>query len=528
MEKIKSVAIVGMGAMGAGYAWTIRHHNPEAQVYAVVRNLRKYTDKPMLVNSQPLDVIYTTLDQMNTPMDLIIVAVKSYALQDVIGRMVPIVGEQTQIISLLNGLTSEEKLIQAFGEEHVLYATVIGADANRKEQSVTFNRCGCLYFGEKKNEEISDRVDWVRLFLEESGLDYVIPEDMEYKLWEKFLVNIGCNQTSTVYQMTYEQLRNSPAAMNVMRKAQREVIQLANHFGVALSEENIREWEEDLQKLTPDGRSSMLQDFWEDRPLEIDILGDTVLELAKQAGIPVPVNEKLRKQIHHLVQERYVVNRGSAATPDKIAAQLRLDILHQRIKKGDKIAENQLASRFSASRSSVRSALQILSGEGLIKTHSNGRREAVEFTAKQVMELYNFRWLLEQEALKIILSQRSSMFPLIANVLEKIEKAWLSGEKDVDWFDLDVQFHRALVRSSDNMFVINAWESNAQMIYALMRFNTSDGYGEEYASTFFERHRYLYEMWLSGDENSYSELKKHIMDAEVVAKALLNEIEIRK
>lgn len=528
MEKIQSVAIVGMGAMGAGYAWTIRHNNPEVQICAVVRNLQKYADKPILVNGQKLDVEYTTLDHLKKPVDLIIVAVKSYTLQDVISRMAPIVGAQTLILSILNGLTSEKMLIEAFGEEHVLYATVIGADANRKEQVVTFNRCGCLYFGEKKNDEITDRVDRVRTFLEESGLDYVIPEDMEYKLWEKFLVNIGCNQTSTVYQMTYEQLRSNLTAMDIMRKAQREVVRLANHFGVALSEDNIKEWEADLNELTPNGRSSMLQDFWEGRPLESDILGDTVIELAKEAGIPVPVNEELRRKISQLVQERYVVNRGSAATPDKIAAQLRLDILHQRIKKGDKIAENQLASRFSASRSSVRSALQILSSEGLIKTHSNGRREAVEFTAKQVMELYNFRWLLEQEALKIMLSERSSMYPLIANVLEKIEKAWLSGETDADWFDLDVQFHRALVHSSDNMFIINAWESNAQMIYAVMRFNTSDGYGEEYASTFFERHRRLYELWLSGDESSYSELKKHIMDAEVVAKALLDGIEIRE
>lgn len=46
----------------------------------------------------------------------------------------------------------------------------------------------------------------------------------------------------------------------------------------------------------------------------------------------------------------------------------------------------------------------------------------MEFTEKQVMELYNFRCLLEQEALRLMLSQKNSMFPLIAKVLEKIEK----------------------------------------------------------------------------------------------------------
>ena len=215
-----------------------------------------------------------------------------------------------------------------------------------------------------------------------------------------------------------------------------------------------------------------------------------------------------------------MVNRGSAAAPDKIATQLRLDILRQTIKKGDKMAENQLARRFCASRSSVRTALQILSNEGLIITHSNGRRE--------VMELYNFRCLLEQEALRLMLSQKNSMFPLIAKVLEKIEKACLSNDGNIDWYDLDVQFHRAQVRSSGNLFVINAWESNAQLIYTLMSFNTSAGYGEEYASTFFEKHRRLYELWLSDDKDSYQELKKHIMDAEIISKSVLNSVHMEK
>ena len=187
-----------------------------------------------------------------------------------------------------------------------------------------------------------------------------------------------------------------------------------------------------------------------------------------------------------------------------------------------------MARRFCASRSSVRTALQILSNEGLIITHSNGRREVVEFTEKQVMELYNFRCLLEQEALRLMLSQKNSMFPLIAKVLEKIEKACLSNDGNIDWYDLDVQFHRAQVRSSGNLFVINAWESNAQLIYTLMSFNTSAGYGEEYASTFFEKHRRLYELWLSDDKDSYQELKKHIMDAEIISKSVLNSVHMEK
>lgn len=527
MEKIKRVAIVGLGAMGAGYAWQIANENKNVELYGVVRNYQKYMEQPVQVNGQRLPIVYTVFEKISQPIDLIIIAVKTYNLQDVINRMAPAVGENTVILSVLNGLTSEEKLIQAFGEEHVLYATVIGADANRADNKVTSNKCGCLYFGEKRNEQLSQRVQVVREFLEESGLEYQIPENMEYKLWEKFLVNIGCNQVSTVYQMNYEQLRTSEEAMDTMRRAQREVIALANWFGVELSEKNIESWEADLKGLTPKGRSSMLQDFWQGRPLEMDILGDTVIELGKKAGIAVPVNQKLRDQIYLMVQERAVLNQKLTATPEKIAAQLRLDILLQKIKKGDKMAENQLAARFSASRSSVRTALHILSNEGLIITHPNGRREAVEFTRKQVMELYDFRCLLEEEALRLVLSQKNTMYPMIAQVLEKIERVSFLESGNVDWYDLDVQFHRAMIRSSGNMFIINAWESNAQLIYALMSFNTTAGYGEEYAATFFEKHRLLYELLLSDDEKCYQELKKHIMDAGDISNVVLDSIGIK-
>lgn len=523
MKEIKRVAVIGVGALGAGYVYYMVENNKAVQVYGVVRDTRRCRKNPIQVNGKALEVEYFSWEEQLGPMDLIVIAVKSYNLPDVINHMGSMVGENTQILSLLNGLTSEEKLMEAFGEEHVLYATIEGADCNRRDNEVNFNRIGCLYFGEKRNAQISERVGRVAAFLEASRIPYQIPEDMERKLWEKFLVNIGCNQTSTVYQANYEQLRTNPKAMDVMRKAQREVVALANHQGVALSEDNIASWERILQELTPEGRSSMLQDYWQGRPLEMDILGNTVLELSRRTGISVPTNKMLVDSLYQMIQERNAMNRTSAATPDKIATQLRLDILHQKIRKGDKVAENQLAQRFSASRSSVRTALQILSNEGLIITRSNGRREAVEFTKKQVMELYDFRWLLEQKALRLMMEQRNSMFPLIAKVLEEIERTCTDGvpSSNVDWYDLDIRFHRAQVCSSGNMFIIKAWESNAQLIYALMNFNTTYGYGEEYAATFFEKHRRLYRLWLSGDEDSYRELKKHIMDAEVVTNSVL-------
>ena len=143
MRKIREVAIIGLGAMGAGYAWQIAECNKDVVLYGIVKDSRRYREKPVLVNGRKLSLQYCSFEeQMNHPMDLIIVAVKSYNLPDVIKHMASMVGPDTKILSLLNGLTSEEKLIQAFGDGHVLYATVTGADANKNGNQVTFNKAG--------------------------------------------------------------------------------------------------------------------------------------------------------------------------------------------------------------------------------------------------------------------------------------------------------------------------------------------------------------------------------------------------
>lgn len=67
---------------------------------------------------------------------------------------------------------------------------------------------------------------------------------------------------------------------------------LANHQGVALGEDDIVSWERILQELTPEGRSSMFQDYWQGCSLEMDILGNTVLDLSGRTGIPVPTTSK--------------------------------------------------------------------------------------------------------------------------------------------------------------------------------------------------------------------------------------------
>ena len=538
MKNIERVAIIGMGAIGASYAKQISQNAPDISLYGVVRSLDTFWGTPLQINDEPLKVNYRTIDALKmVPLDLILVCVKSYDLEDVIESMREIVGENTIIMSLMNGLTSEPALVKAFGEERVLYATVLNADVARNGHYIICNSIGRVFYG-TPHGGMEDQIQMVQEFFRHSRIDYHITGRIEYYLWKKMLINVGFTQTSVVYQLTFGNFRKNEKAMDVMRAAQKEVIGLANACGVQLREADIYQWEADLAKLSPDGRSSMLQDYWMNRRLETDILCDYVCALGKEKGIAIPANLWLREQLHAMIKKRAELpvegaefkarglsaRQGYLATPEKIANQMRIDLIKGNFMAGEKLAEKDLAEQFGASRSSVRTALQILSNEGLLRTLPNGRREVIEFTEKQLKDLYDVRWLIENQALTLLFEKEQTVHPKLAQALGEIEMKYRSSSLNMDWNDLDVSYHRNLVASADNMFLTNAWEGCVQLWYAMLNFGHPVRTGTQYASEFFGTHRHIYEMILAGDRSVFPELKRHIEEEKETMVMIMNSL----
>ncbi len=536
MKEIQSVAIVGLGAIGAGYAAHIMRNAPEITLYGVVRDMDAYWGDPIVVNDTPVRIDYRTYDSLaETPVDLILLAVKSYHLAQVIRSLGPVVKKHTIIVSLMNGLVSEEELIRTFGPGHVIHAAVVHADTNRDGHHITCADIGRVCFGVPSGGMVEQQ-QALASFFTRCRIPCERSRDILLCMWRKLLVNVGFNQTSTVYQLTYgEFLKNKPA-MDTMRAAQEEVIRLGNRCGIALSQQDIKDWERTLAQLSYNGRSSMLQDFWMNRPLEEGILGDYVCNLGEKMGVDMSTNRWLRDRIQTMVKERNAITssdveirglstrQGHMDTPTKIANRLRTDIIRAKYAPGEKLAEAQLAKQFDASRSSVRTALQTLSSEGLIRTHPNGRREVVEFTPRQIQDLYDVRWLLENRALELLFEKGRSVYPELAQILGEIEARYAQGDKDSDFCDLDISFHRALVRAADNLFLTNAWEGSTQMYYAMMNFNILTDYGPRYMREFFEKHYNIYEMLLSGDRAAFPELRRHIMEAKDISVRVMKTI----
>lgn len=210
-----------------------------------------------------------------------------------------------------------------------------------------------------------------------------------------------------------------------------------------------------------------------------------------------------------------------AVTPDRIQEQLRKDIISGKYRKGDKIVEIDLAEEFGASRGSVRSALQALEGEGMIRMLPNGRKEVVGFTKKEARDMYELRWTIENRAVEIAWEHKTMNFAPLLAVLHEIERCAQELDEETNWYDLDIRFHHALVQVADSAPLLKAWEITMPTMYALLEFNTSIDYKAQYIEEFLFKHKTISEMIITGDERIYDVLKEHITTANEISERVM-------
>lgn len=199
-------------------------------------------------------------------------------------------------------------------------------------------------------------------------------------------------------------------------------------------------------------------------------------------------------------------------TPDRILDGLRMDIVSQRYKQGDRIVEAEISQKYGASRGSVRTAIMELESEGLVRILPTGRKEVIGFSRKQAQDVYDLRWLLESRAVEIALSEETMSLAPMVQVLEQIELSSKAEPADVDWFRLDIQFHQALVMAARNQPLLMAWKTNINVMYALMQINMVQS-PEGYREGFYKQHKEIFSSIAAHKEEVIPMLREHIMSA---------------
>ncbi|HOJ78010.1 MAG TPA: ketopantoate reductase family protein [Bacillota bacterium] len=305
MKPIKRVYLSGLGAIGSIYAAQLHNYDPECLSVIVDRErLQRYQQNEITINGRAYQFNYILPDSPAEPADLIIIAVKQHHLSESIQAIRKFVGSETIILSLLNGITSEEIIGREYGMDKLLYSFVVGTDAVREGTVTTCSTLGKIVFGEAKNSEYSAKVVLVKDLFDRAAIPYQIPEDMLQQLWWKFMMNVGINQTSAILRAPYGVFQRITEARELMENAAREVLLIAQKAGINLTEADIRSFAGIINGLSPEGKTSMLQDVEAGRKTEVEIFAGTVVELGKQYGVATPINEVLLRMIR-TIEQRY-------------------------------------------------------------------------------------------------------------------------------------------------------------------------------------------------------------------------------
>ncbi len=206
---------------------------------------------------------------------------------------------------------------------------------------------------------------------------------------------------------------------------------------------------------------------------------------------------------------------------DRILKELRIDIVTRKFAESEKVSEQDLAQLYNTSRGAVRSALQNLEREGLVRVLPNGRKEIVGFTRKHAEDMYELRWMIENRAVEIVLEKRTTFFTPLLHSLKAIEQGMAKKGPETDWYALDIGFHRAIVQTAENSPLLKAWEINIPVMYALMQLNTTRGYRENYVTEFYDKHRRLFELIVTDNKQCFDALRNHITDAQEISYGVL-------
>ncbi len=295
---IEKVAIVGMGALGLLYGTYIDDHTgSDAGDRGAVsflldeERLARYQDKIFTVNER---VVAPTMESARdaSPADLVIVAVKYNDLQSALDTMADCIGEDTIIMSVLNGITSEDIIAERYGYERIVYTVAQGMDAVKIGDDLTYSQMGNLHIGVPKGMDDS-RLKRAASYFEKIKMPYIVEEDIVFRMWSKFMLNVGVNQTCMVYETDYEGCLLPGEAHDTFLAAMKEVKEIANAEGVAITDETIDQYIGIIRSLKPGSIPSMRQDSIQKRKTEVDMFAGTVIEIAEKHGIPVPANEFL-------------------------------------------------------------------------------------------------------------------------------------------------------------------------------------------------------------------------------------------
>lgn len=305
MKKIEKAGVIGLGALGSMYAKMFQEGIGRENVYVLAdgNRIEKYKKEGTYYNGELYDYNYRAAEELLEPLDLIVFACKFGGLNDCIRTVSHLIGPETTIISVLNGISSEDVLSDHFDRNQIVWCYAKWMAAKKLGNQVTIENEGRLVFGMPEGMP-HDHYDRLIDFVSGFRFPYDLAgEEIINEMWGKFLCNVGLNQATMAYDCKYAGVQKPGEARDIMMKAMREVQAVGLAKGIPITDEVYDKWMGVIDNFVPNGESSMRQDRIMKRPSEVELFAGTIIRFGKELGINTPYNQFLYDKIKQIESE---------------------------------------------------------------------------------------------------------------------------------------------------------------------------------------------------------------------------------
>jgi 2-dehydropantoate 2-reductase len=228
------------------------------------------------------------------PVDLVVVLVKSLDTLNAIQAARNLVGPQTIVISLQNGLGQEDILSSAVGARHVVAGKTYVGGVMLAPGHVTSSTAGKETIIGELSGALTERVTVIAEAFSASGLLTHASANIMGAMWDKLFVNVATGALAAITGLAYGDLYALPEIEQTAVAAVTEGIAVAKALGIAIDTVDPRTpWVKASSGLPPAFRTSMLQSLDKGALTEIDFINGAIVRAGAKAGIPTPVNATL-------------------------------------------------------------------------------------------------------------------------------------------------------------------------------------------------------------------------------------------
>lgn len=302
---IENVGIIGRGAVGTLFGNMI-HKKLGKQHFCYLASEERceaYRSHDFYCNDEKCDFNYVSNINEFKKLDLLLIIVKYPALKESLEIVKPFIKQDTIILSLLNGISSEKIVEETLGKGIVLHSIAQLMDAVKSHNKVTYSHVGEIVLG-TNDPNTKTALQLCADFLTYVEIPHYIASDIIHDQWSKLMLNCGINQICAVYDVPYGACQKAGVLRDQFIATMKEVAMIAKQEGIVLTKEEIDNWVKAVDKLAPEAMPSMRQDRLAKRYSEVDLFAKTIIKLSQKHQMPVPMNQALYDKIV-LLEKQY-------------------------------------------------------------------------------------------------------------------------------------------------------------------------------------------------------------------------------